>query len=245
MTRERIQKVIAASGLYSRRAVEGLIEGRLVKVNGIVVAQKGVKVDPQEDRIHIDGKAFLFRPERRLLAIAMNKPRQVIVSRSDPQGRKTVYDFLPEEFQKVRPVGRLDFNTQGLLLLTNDGGFLNHLSHPRYHVEKEYHVKLSSHPNDRQLRRLRQGIILDGERTLPIEVNVLRKNRTSMLCQMILSEGRNRQIHQMCAAVGLTVKELKRVRVGPVHLKNLRPGLFRLLSTKEVYQLKKQFKQLK
>lgn len=238
MQRERIQKVIAASGQYSRRAVERLIAAHKVKVNGIVVTQQGVKIDPLSDRLHIDGKSFVYQQKRPFIALALHKPRHVLVSRSDPQARKTVYDLLPKELKNLRPVGRLDYNTQGLLLLTNDGDFLHRLSHPSYEIEKEYIVKLSSRPDERQLRRLRQGIILEGERTHPVEFTVLQHLKAGTLCRVTLHEGRYREIRHMCTAVGLMVKELKRVRVGPVCLKNLRSGSFRWLTRKELKVLK-------
>lgn len=237
MEKERIQKVIAASGLYSRRQVERLIEARGIKVNGIVVTQKGVKVHPITDRIQISGHAFHFHPEEEKVYLLINKPRRIVVTRSDPEGRKTVYDLLPKKYSHLKPVGRLDYNTQGVLILTNDGDAILKLTHPRYHLEKIYSVKITAMPDEKQIRRLEQGIVLDGQRTLPAKVSIKRQRRMSVLLEMVLSEGKNRQIRRMCEAVGLTVKELRRVAIGPIRLKNLRSGHWRLLSPKEIHQI--------
>jgi len=234
--KERIQKVLAEGGEYSRRQIEKLIDLGVVKVNGIVVKQKGMKVDPTLDRIQVQGKAFQYRHSERIVVL-LNKPKQVIVSRDDPEQRKTVYDYLPKIYQHLKPVGRLDYNSQGALLLTNDGDLILKLTHPRYHVAKVYQIKLSSHPDERQLKRLSQGVILDNERVMPPEIKILEQNRTSTVLQMILHEGKNRQIRRMCEAVGLTVKELRRVSIGKVHLKGLRPGHYRLLLPREIKSL--------
>lgn len=237
MQKERIQKVIAASGLYSRRQVERLIGVGQIKVNGIVVTQKGTKVHPITDRIQISGNAFHFHPEEEKVYLLINKPRRVVVTRSDPEGRKTVYDLLPKKYSHLKPVGRLDYNTQGVLILTNDGDAILKLTHPRYHLEKIYSVKITSMPDERQIKRLEQGIVLDGQRTLPAKISIRQKRRMSVLLEMVLSEGKNRQIRRMCEAVGLTVKELRRVAIGPIRLKNLRSGNWRLLSPKEIRKI--------
>lgn len=241
MTQERIQKIIAASGTHSRRLVERLIDERKVKVNGVVVTTKGLKVDPRQDRIHIDGKLFHYKPDQDRLAILLNKPRRVMVTRSDPEGRKTVYDILPKEFSVLKPVGRLDYNSQGALILTNDGELILCLTHPRYHLEKIYEVKVSSHPNERQLERLKRGVVLDGTRTLPPEISILESNPSSTLLQFVITEGKNRQIRRMCEAVGLVVKELRRVAIGPIQLKTLRSGQYRFLTASELTKLQAMF----
>ncbi len=238
--KSRIQKIIAQEGIYSRRAVERLIDERKVKVNGVIVTTKGLLIDPTRERIQIDGKAFHYKPQQELIAILLNKPRHVMVTRSDPEGRTTVYDVLPKEFAHLKPVGRLDFNTQGALILTNDGDLILKLTHPRYEQQKIYEVKLSSHPDEKQLNRLRHGVILDGERTLPAQIDVLDNNPSSCLLRFVLREGKNRQIRRMCEVVGLTVKELKRVAIGPIHIKRLRSGQFRALTEKEIVLLFKQ-----
>lgn len=235
--KERIQKVIAEAGEYSRRKVEALIDERKIKVNGVVVTTKGLKVDPLKDRIQIGGKAFKYSPENQVIAILINKPRRVMVTRSDPEGRKTIYDLIPKKFSNLKPVGRLDYNSQGALILTNFGDLILKLTHPRYHFDKIYEVKISSHPEERQLNRLRRGIVLDNFRTLPATVKVIKEGRSSSMLKFILQEGKNRQIHRMCESVGLTVKELRRVAIGPVKLKNLRSGQYRELSPSDIRKL--------
>ena len=237
--KERIQKVVAAQGVYSRRQVEKLIEDRKIKVNGIIVSQKGIKVDPSVDRIQIDGKAFEYEGKPEFAAILINKPRRVLVTRSDPENRKTVYDLLPKKWQLLKPVGRLDYNSQGALIMTNDGDLILKLTHPRYHLEKVYEVKVTSVPDEKQLKRLRQGIVIDGERTLPAKVTVMKKYESSVILKFVLFEGKNRQIRKMCEAVGLTVKELRRMSIGPVKLKMLRSGSYRALTPKELNQLRR------
>lgn len=239
MEKERIQKVLAAGGEYSRREVERLIDERKIKVNGVVVTQKGLKVDPTKERIQVAGKAFRFAPQAPMEAVLMNKPRRVVVTRSDPEGRKTVYDLLPKRYEHFKPVGRLDYNSQGAIILTNDGDLILRLTHPRYHLAKVYEVKVSSHPDEKQLARLTRGVILDGVRTLPARIEVQAERDSSALIRMTLMEGRNRQIRNMCDAVGLTVKELRRVSIGPIHLRGLRSGDFRPLTPKELRLLLK------
>lgn len=241
--KERLQKIVAAGGLYSRRGVERLIDERKVKVNGVVVTTQGLKVDPHTDRIQIDGKAFQYTEQDETIVLLLNKPRRVMVTRIDPEGRQTVYDLLPKNLHFLKPVGRLDYNSQGALILTNDGGIILNLTHPRYHLEKVYEVKISSHPDEKQLKRLRQGVVLDGnERTLPAQIDVSHQGASSTLLRFVLTEGKNRQLRRMCEAVGLTVKELKRVAIGPIKLQNLRSGRFRFLSPKEMRSLFKCFK---
>lgn len=235
---ERIQKVVAQSGHYSRRQVEDLIRRGRVKVNGIVLKELGTKVDPMKDRIWVDGHNFVAVMGRSTTAILVNKPRQIIVTRRDDEGRPTVYELLPKEWHHLKPVGRLDFNSQGALILTDDGDLINKLTHPRYHLDKIYLVKLSSHPEPRQLERMRRGVIIDDVRTQPADITVDEKNATSTVLKFVLTEGRNRQIRKMCEAVGLMVKEIKRIQIGPVKLGRLRSGQYRLLSQREIKELK-------
>lgn len=239
MQKERIQKILAASGEYSRRQVERLIDERKIKVNGVVVTQKGLKVDPTQERIQVAGKAFRFEPPAPIEAVLVHKPRRVVVTRSDPEGRKTIFDLLPKRYANFKPIGRLDYNSQGAIILTNDGDLILRLTHPRYHLPKVYEVKVSSHPDEKQLARLTRGVILDGVRTLPARIQVQSDGDSSTLLRMTLTEGRNRQIRNMCDAVGLTVKELRRVSIGPIHLKGLRSGDFRPLTPKELRVLLK------
>lgn len=238
--KERIQKVIAREGVYSRRAVESLIAEGKIKVNGIVVTQMGLRVDARRDRIQIAGKAF--RPmvnDHPLvpLVLMMNKPRRVMVTRTDPQKRTTVYDFLPAKWHHLKPAGRLDYLSQGVLVMTNDGRLIQRITHPARHVSKVYEVKVSAHPGEKQLKHLRRGLILAGERLVAEDVAVIRKNRSSAVLQFGLRQGKNRQIRKMCEAVGLTVKDIKRVAIGALRLKSLRSGQWRLLQKDEVKKL--------
>ncbi|MBU0506092.1 MAG: pseudouridine synthase [bacterium] len=236
--KERIQKVIASTGVFSRRAVEKLIDEKKIKINGIIVTTKGMKIDPTKDRIQIDGKAFKINTQEEFVAILINKPRQVMVTRSDPEKRKCIFDLLPEEMAHLKPVGRLDYNTQGAIILTNDGEFILHLTHPKYHLEKVYELKTTNEVTDKQINRLRKGIVLDGSRTLPAQIRIMRRNKTSSILEFVLVEGKNRQIRRMCQTVGISVKELKRISIGPVKLGTLKSGGFRRLTLKELQYLR-------
>lgn len=237
MEKERIQKVLAASGLYSRRQVERLIDERKIKVNGVLVTKQGLAVHPVDDRISVAGKTFVYKPFEKTIVVLVNKPRRVVVTRSDEEGRQTVYDLLPKEFATFKPVGRLDFNSQGALLLTNDGDLILKLTHPRYHFPKIYEVKVSSVPAAWQIERMSKGILIDGVKTQLAKVEVAETHDSSALLRITLTEGKNRQIRHMCDAVGLTVKELRRVAIGPIRLKGLRSGQHRLLTRLEIKAL--------
>lgn len=238
MEKERLQKVVAEMGQYSRRAVEKLIEERKVKVNGVLITQQGVKVDPTKDRIQIDGKPFVYKKQDQTIVVLLNKPRRVVVTKSDPQERKTVYDLLPKSMQNLKPVGRLDYNSQGALLLTNDGDLILKLTHPRYHFPKVYLVKVSSEPDEGQIKRMSQGVVIDGKRTMPAQIKIKEQNKSSTILEFKLEEGKNRQIRKMCEAVGLVVKELRRTQIGFIQIKTLRSGGYRQLTPAEVRKLK-------
>lgn len=183
----------------------------------------GAKADPLRDQITVDGKLLRF-PDRTLL-IAFHKPRHVMVTRSDPEGRPTVYDYLPAEFQSLKPVGRLDFESEGLLLLTNDGDLQHRLLHPSHHWEKRYEVVVSPLPTSEQLEALKRG----AGAYHPIKLRMLRPGKGRSHLEMTLSEGKNRQIRTMCAAVGLRVERLTRVAFGPVELGDLPKGEWRMV----------------
>lgn len=236
--KDRIQKILAAGGEYSRRQIERLITEGKIKVNGIVVRQKGIKVDPRHDRINVAGKAFRYQPEEKTYLL-FNKPRKVVAARSDPDGRRTVYDFLPAKMHHLKPVGRLDYNTQGALILTNDGDMILKLTHPRYQLPKVYEVKITQKPDEKQLRRLRQGIVLDGTRSMPVEIRVTRHHESSFLLQIRMLAGNNRQVRQMLATVGIIIKELRCVAIGPLELGSLRSGQFRFLTPAELRRLER------
>lgn len=219
---ERLQKVIAHSGFYSRRQAEELISKGEVWVNGKKVTQLGTKVDPLTAHIKVKGK-LVTRPQKKSYYL-FYKPRKSVVTRNDPEERLTVYDFIPKKLHFLKPVGRLDFDSEGLMILTNDGDFANQITHPRYHLEKVYRVKISCHPAEHQLERLRKGVVLDDRMTLPAKIEVLKENKQTVWLEVTLKEGRNRQIRRMCEVVGLTVKSLIRVQIGPYKVGELKPG---------------------
>ena len=239
----RLQKILSAAGVSSRRAAERLIlEGR-VSVNGRTVTELGTKAHPESDEIRVDGRR-IKAPARRLY-ILLNKPRGYITSRSDPQQRPTVVDLLREHGipDYVFPVGRLDYDSEGLLLLTSDGDLAAHLTHPRHAVPREYEVQVRGIPDRHDLERLQRGIVMDGRRTAPAQVRLLRGLEKSAgdqaLLSLIIHEGRNRQVRKMCDAIGHPVVRLRRVRIGPIADDRLKSGRFRELTPAEVAALKK------
>lgn len=228
MPLERLQKVIARSGVLSRRQAEELIAQGKVIVNGKKITVLGTKVDANTARITVRGKPISSKVSFHYLLI--HKPKKCMVTRHDPQERKTVYDLIPKKWQHLKPVGRLDHDSEGLLLLTNDGELAQKLAHPQYHIRKIYEIKVDSHPGPRQLERLRKGILLDGIRTQPAEVKLLRQNPKSTWLEIELQEGRNRQIRRMCEKVNLNVKTLIRKKYGPFKLSGIPYGKWKLLA---------------
>ncbi|WP_010273929.1 pseudouridine synthase [Paenibacillus senegalensis] len=234
---ERLQKVLAQAGIASRRKCEEYITSGRVEVNEQVVTQLGVKVDPEQDEIKVDGRPIRLQSK---LYLAFYKPKGVISSVKDPEGRKVVTDFVQQINQRVYPVGRLDYDTEGLLLLTNDGEFAQLLTHPKYHIPRTYHVTVKGVPHGDVLEKLKQGVELDDGMTAPAEVEYHDidpdKNRTVLT--MTIYEGRNRQVRRMLEAVKFPVVKLKRVQFGPIYLGGLSRGRYRELSQDEVKQLK-------
>jgi 23S rRNA pseudouridine2605 synthase len=234
---ERLQKVLAHAGIASRRASERLIvEGR-VTVNGSVVADLGVKVDPDRDAIKVDGKRVGASPSHRTY-LALNKPRGVVTTMSDPEGRPTVKDLLRGIRARVYPVGRLDYDSEGLLLLTDDGTLARDLMHPSSGVEKTYLAKVKGQPDPEVLARLSRGIPLDGKRTGPAKVRLLRRGGNAWL-EIVIAEGRNRQVRRMLYAVGHPVQRLRRISYGGVTIGRLPVGSVRPLADAEVALLKR------
>ena len=239
----RLQKILSAAGISSRRASEALIvEGR-VTVNGTPVTELGSRADPETDDIRVDGRRVKAAAKRRY--ILMYKPRGYITSRSDPQQRPTVIDLLAKGGVReyVYPVGRLDYESEGLLLLTSDGELAERLMHPSHGVGREYHVRVRGVPDQHALDRLARGVMLDGRKTAPAEVSIEklieRAGGEDALLSLVIHEGRNRQVRRMCEAVGHPVVRLKRVRIGPIHDEHIRPGEFRDLDEREVAALKR------
>ncbi len=238
---ERLQKVLAHAGVASRRASEGLILAGRVLVNGQVVTGLGTKVDPRRDKITVDGKP-LPKQAGKLVYIMLNKPRNVLSSASDNRGRQTVLDIVETE-ERVYPVGRLDLLSEGLILLTNDGELTQKLTHPSHHVEKEYQVLVTGKPTTDTLIYWRNGKIeLEGRPLAPAKVNIMKVEGDSTWLKVILTEGRKRQIRKVAKMLGHPVKSLKRVRVGPIRLGNLKSGRWRRLTPPEVERLKRAVK---
>jgi 23S rRNA pseudouridine2605 synthase len=233
----RLQKILSQAGIASRRAAEKLIvEGR-VSVNGKTVTELGSKADPARDDIRFDGRRI--KKAERLVYILLYKPVGYITSRSDPQRRRTVMDLIPEVRDYVYPVGRLDYDSEGLLLLTNDGDLAARLTHPRHGVERTYEAIVVGLPDDAAIEKLRKGVPLDGHRTMPADVTLINRGRRDRdgVLRLTIKEGRNRQVRRMCEAVGHPVKSLKRTRFGPLSDRRLKPGMWRELTPDEVKKL--------
>jgi 23S rRNA pseudouridine2605 synthase len=242
---ERLQKLLSIAGIASRRASEELITQGRVEVNGEVVRTLGTKADPDKDVVKVDGRRLRFDIRPRY--ILLNKPKGVVTTRRDPQKRRTVIDLLTGVREYVYPVGRLDFDSEGLLLLTSDGDLAARLTHPRHAVERVYEAIVVGAPAEEALERLRRGVFLDGTRTAPAEVRRAgavnkgaRGGSREVLTKLVIAlrEGRNRQVRRMCAFIGHPVRKLTRTRMGPIKLGDLRPSHWRDLTPKEVERLK-------
>ena len=230
----RLQKYLSSCGVASRRKAEELILACAVKVNG-QTAVLGDKVDPRADRVTVHGKAI--RPTEETVYLMLNKPRGFVTTMADEQGRKCVADLVKDAPAHVYPVGRLDRNSEGLLLRTNDGAFANTIMHPRSHIAKTYRVTVRPPVSDEQLARMAAGVPLDGRDTLPCEIEVLTKEEGRVVLKFTLYEGRNREIRRLCEEVGLTVIRLKRTAIDTLSLGMLQQGKWRLLTQNEVKQL--------
>lgn len=234
----RLQKILSAAGIASRRASEQMIlEGR-VTVNGETVRELGTKADPAKDAIKVDGRRIKTEIANRY--IVLYKPKGYVTTRKDPEGRRTVMDLIGEG-DYIYPVGRLDYDSEGLLLMMTDGELAARLMHPRHEVEKVYEVIVKGTPDPKALEKLRKGVFIEGGRTSPAHVhvgNTVKGHKPTTKLTITIHEGRNRQIRKMCSAVGLPVWELRRVRMGPIGLGRLKPGQWRDLDPDEVRRLK-------
>jgi 23S rRNA pseudouridine2605 synthase len=231
--RERVQKLLARAGLGSRRACEDLIRAGRVTVDG-APATLGDRADPERQRIELDGVPVVARTDR--VYYLLNKPRGVVTTARDPQGRPTVVDLVPE-VPRVFPVGRLDVDTEGLLLLTNDGDLAQLLAHPRHGVDKTYLAEVEGDAGEPAIARLRSGVELDDGPTAAARVRLMSRARGRSAVELTIHEGRNRQVRRMCAAVGLPVTRLVRTRIGPLTDTRLAPGTWRNLRQHEVRAL--------
>lgn len=228
----RIQKILADAGYCSRRKAEALIEQGRVQRNGRPV-KLGDKASPK-DQITVDGARIAIPRKKNLRYIMLNKPRGYVTTVSDELERRCVMDLLDGVEERVYPIGRLDRNSEGLLLLTNDGNFANGIMHPSRHVSKTYRVTVRPAVTEEQLVQLADGVVLDGKKTLPATVVVLTNEPGRVVLQMTIKEGRNRQIRRMCEAVGLEVARLRRTSIGPIKLGMLKPGTWRDLTPEEL-----------
>jgi pseudouridine synthase len=235
----RLQKIISAAGIASRRAAEKLIEEGRVSVNGNTVTELGTKADPDIDEIRVDDRRVKGAQKHRYFLL--NKPRGYVTTRSDPERRPTVLDLLKGVREYIYPVGRLDFDSEGLLILTNDGDLAAALTHPRHEVERVYEVTVLGVPDAHDLDRLERGIVIEGRRTSQAQVELMRGRRpdpqTSVL-RITIHEGRSRQVRKMCDAIGHPVRTLNRVRIGPIADRYLKVGTYRELTAEEVRRLK-------
>jgi 23S rRNA pseudouridine2605 synthase len=233
----RINRYLARSGVASRRAVEDLVRAGRVTVNGSTVTDLATVVDPNTDRVEVDGRAVAL-PES-FTYIIMNKPCGTVVTMSDPQGRPTVADLMAGLPSRVVPVGRLDAATEGLLILTDDGDLAHRVSHPSFELDKVYEAEVRGELSESRRAQLESGVLLDGRLTSPASVEVLSRARNATRARITIHEGRKRQVRRMFDAVGHPVKRLTRIRVGPLEIGNLRPGLWRPMSDTEVAELRR------
>jgi pseudouridine synthase len=231
----RLQKYMASAGVASRRKCEKLISDGKVKVNGKVSKLLGVKIDPNIDSVEVDGKKITYAPEKTY--VILNKPLNCVSTVSDPQGRKTVLDYVKGINKRIYPVGRLDYDTEGLLLLTDDGELTYKLTHPKHEITKTYIAQVTKCPDSSGLEKLRNGIQLEDGLTAPAQIKIIKMNQSCWL-SIVIHEGRNRQVRRMLKAVGCDVLFLKREKIGKLTLGKLQPGNWRFLSESEINYLK-------
>jgi 23S rRNA pseudouridine2605 synthase len=238
MTAERLQKVLAGAGVASRRRAEEIVAAGRVRVNGAIVKEMGVKVDPRRDRIEVDGRSIAAE---KTVTVLLNKPRGVVSTARDPEGRPTVVDLVRGVGARLYPVGRLDWATSGALLMTNDGDLAHALTHPKFGVEKTYHVKLAGAVAEEVLDAWRKGVKLDdGALTRPAHsVFRVEVNEGGTWIQITIKEGRNRQIRRMAEATGVVVSKLKRISFAGISIEDVPIGTYRELSDKEIARLKR------
>ncbi len=234
---ERLQKFMARAGVTSRRRAEEMIREGRVKVNDEIIQEMGCKVDPDTDVVMVDNRPISLNKEK--VYILLNKPSKVVTTLHDPQKRVKVTDFLKDVTTRVYPVGRLDYLTEGLLLLTNDGELAFRLTHPKFKVPKTYLAKVKNHITEEALNRLRKGVMLEDGKTMPAFVKKRKLAQGFTLLELTIREGRNRQVRRMCEAVGYPVVALKRISFGPLSLGDMESGQYRFLTEKEIKSLKK------
>ena len=237
---ERLQKFLAEAGIASRRKAEELIAAGRVKVNGKIVTEQGVKINPQKDKVEFDNRLIAVRAEKKVY-IMLHKPEGYVTTAKEQFGRPAVLDLIHGVQERIFPVGRLDYDTSGLLLLTNDGDLTYRLTHPSHDVEKTYLAKVYGVPDEADLQKFRRGVTVDGRKTSPAKIRILERDkdlRFSMV-EITIHEGRNRQVRKMCEAIKHPVAQLKRVATGELQLGDLPKGKYRHLTEREIKYLKK------
>ena len=233
--KERLQKIIAGAGISSRRAAEKMITEGRITVNNAVVRQLGTKADIEEDEIRLDGK--LIFPETSKVYLILHKPKGYMTTLHDPQGRPVVSDLLIDVAERVFPVGRLDYDSEGLLLLTNDGNFSQRIQHPRFRIPKVYSVKIEGNLTNREMKSISKGVMLDDGMFKPEYCSVLKTNRKSSWITVTITEGRNRVIRRVLESLGHSVVRLIRTAIADISLGSMKAGTFRHLTRKEVQHL--------
>lgn len=233
----RLQKYIADCGITSRRRAEVMISQGLVSVNGKIVAEQGVKVDPAVDQVVVDGKRLKFDPGADKITLLLHKPLGYVSTMADPQNRPLVKDLYTDFKERLFPVGRLDINTSGLLLCTNDGALANQLMHPRYKFEKEYRITVNGRFDKSNLELLRQGVELEDGFAKPLQVKLVRNENRHSLLTMVIAEGRNRQVRRMLQALDFQVTALMRTRLAFLTLDGVKKGAWRRLQVPELKRL--------
>lgn len=228
----RLQKFLAKAGIASRRKAEEYILDGKIKVNGQLITELGTKINPDKDLVYYNDKIVELIPEK--VYILLNKPEKYVTTVKDQFNRPTVMDLLPPSLKGVHPVGRLDYNTSGLLLLTNDGDFTYKITHPKHSIKKIYIAKVRGIPKETSLEKLRKGLVIDNYKTAPAKAKILRKLKNDAVIEITIYEGRNRQVRKMCEAIGHPVISLKRIAIGNIFLANLPLGKYRNLTKEEV-----------
>lgn len=232
----RLNKFLADHGICSRRKADELIDNGQVQINGRKVFELGIKINPDSDQVKVNGKLVLVKPE--LVYFVFNKPRNVVTSTADPQGRPTVLDYFTKVKKRIYPVGRLDWDSEGLLLITNDGDFANEIASPASNIPKTYHAKLDGIPTDAKLEKLTNGVSIIGGKVRATRIKRLKKGTDKKeWIEITITEGKNRQVRKMFEKIGFDVVKLRRVAIGDLRLGNLKAGEFRPLSRKDLENL--------
>ena len=230
----RLNKFLASAGVASRRKCDQLLQQGLISVNGQVVSELGTVINEKKDKVFYEGRQVLLPSS--FVYIKLNKPKGYACTAKDEKGRKTIYDLLPQG-ERLFSIGRLDYDTEGLIILTNDGDFANKVAHPRYSVDKEYHVTIEGQIKESELAVLRKGVVIEGQRMPSAKVEFLSNDGKNTKLSVVIDEGMNRQIRRMFEAIGKNIKLLKRVRIGNVRLGGVKRGDFRDLTTQELDSL--------